>query len=178
MKDNVSRRGQSTIKSVAKIVMNFGACIAIIWYGVFIGVDNVSDAMNDRRLSKEGHSTRGVITEVDFDLQYGRGAESSKIFEIDYSDNSDKSYTHVAKRPYRTAEEPGQQEVREQFLGQRVTVLYDPANPSDAVVEGWEASISLAYVGSAVVILFGAIFLFFGISDTKTFRKNFKKLKY
>lgn len=156
--------------------MNFGACIAIIWYGVFIGVDSVSDAMNDRRLSKEGHSTRGVITDVNFDIEYGRGAESSKIFEIKYSDNSDKSYIHVAKRPYRTAEEPGQQEVREQFLDQRVTVLYDPENPSDAVVEGWEASISLAYVGSAVVIMFGTVFLFFGISDTKKLLKSSSKV--
>lgn len=172
MKSRAPYREQSTVKSIAKIVLNFVFCIALVWYGVFIGVRDVTDAINDQSLVKTGHSSTGTITKVDFKIRSGRGAESHKIFEIEYSDASDASYTYIATRPYRTAEEPGQQDVREQFIGHKVTVFYDPENPSNAVIEGWEASISLGYAGGAVVIMFSLVFLLLGVSDTKRLLKS------
>lgn len=172
MKNRAPYREQSAVKSIAKIVLNFVFCIALVWYGVFIGVRDVTDAMNDQSLVKTGQIATGTITKVDFKIRSGRGSESHKIFEIEYSDGSEASYTHIATRPYRTAEEPGQQEVREQFMGHKATVFYDPENPSDAVVEGWESSIALGYIASSFIIMFGLVFLLLGVSDTKRLLKS------
>lgn len=158
-----SNKTKSTIFAVIFSVIG----IALMSFGTFTGVANISSAQNDKRLLSEGISTVGEIVDVQFDIRHGRGSSSQKIFTVEYTDSTGKIQSLTEDELYRTREEGSIEHVSNEWIHKKVKVFYDTANTSDAVVEGWADSTSMAVVGFAFLELVGSGLIAFGVLELR-----------
>lgn len=157
-----------SIYSIASLII--GSIMLV--QGIVNGVSWANYAHEDRDLIAEGARATGVITDIELNIRHGRGTESYTIFTVSFTAENGKTYTHIDdNEPYRSREDGDLEEVSKKWLDKEVTVLYDPSDPNNAVVEGWENSISMAYAGGILLSISGLGVLAFGFTNIRALFK-------
>lgn len=162
------KKGAKVANAVIAIII--GATMAVA--GLFAMTDLNSRARNDRELLSEGTQAQGVVTDIEFDINRGRRAEDQKIMTVLYTADDGLEYSIEETEPYRSKKEGPPSEVSNALLEKEVTVFYDSASPGKAVVEGWEASSTIGYIGGGFFVFLGFAIVGVTISVLRTDRQE------
>lgn len=144
------------VKKVVNTVIGIVIGVIMLVAGLFEMTNLNTLARNDRELLSGGTSTQGVVTDIKFDVNGRRKKEDQKTMTVVYTASDGVEYSIEEKEPYRTKKEGSPSEVSNELLNKEVTVFYDPAQPGQAVVEGWEASSTIGYIGGGFFIFLGS----------------------
>lgn len=135
--------------------------IAVLFVGVFVlvsglllGGHDVSEAQADKHLLSEGVRTVGTVADIHYDVRTNRKNRSEKTMIVSYIANDGNEYSVNSTIRYNVRNEGSEEDVDRKFLNTERTVFYNPANPSESVVEDWEKSFigALLYGGTFVVL--------------------------
>ncbi|WP_354181928.1 DUF3592 domain-containing protein [Arthrobacter sp. UYP6] len=144
-------------KSLAWLV----AGLMIFVGGNVVGIGNVLDAHNDRKLLSGGVRTVGVVTNVGFSTG-GRGSEY-KDLTISFLAENSSVYAKGLRQRYYSKTEGSKSAVSDELQGKEITVFYDRSDPSKSVIEGSPESFTAGYLLIALSLGFGASFMRTGV---------------
>lgn len=145
----------------------FAIGIALMTFGAFTGIENISSAQNDKRLLSQGTKAVGEVVNIQLDIRTGRGSSSQKIFTVEYTDLNGNAQSLIESEVYRSKEEGSLENVSNEWLHKNVNVFYDATDPSNSVVDGWQDSTSMAVFGCVFLELTGSALIVFTIFDVR-----------